>query len=238
MTYFFSAAANSVGDTDINPAGQARAALRQLALVAWLGILLGFAMQGVILAGKIAAGAMPGEAKIIIDMVQGVTWSFFVCAGIGLGTTLAKGRKVIGGLVGMVSGPLAMAIAKGGQKVMASALGAVDSPAALSLLTVGTLRAVEYGILGWILASLAARSDVRARNYVASGGAVGLLFGGSITALTAIRSSAEGQALDPVRLTATGFNEIAFPIGCALVVFLASKATGLLSRVNDVKPAT
>lgn len=236
MTYFFSAAAHNTGGTDMNAANQARSALRQMALVAWLGILLGFAMQALILAGKMAAGAMPGEAKILIDLAQGVTWSFFVCAGIGLGTTLAKGRKAIGGFVGMVSGPLAVALAKGGQKVMTSALGAVDSPAALSLLTVGTLRAVEYGVLGWILAGLAARSDVRARNYVASGGAVGLLFGGSITVLTAMKNGAEGQVLDPVRLTATGFNEIAFPIGCALVVFLASKATSLISRAGEVNP--
>ena len=102
---------------------QSRAAVRRVIAVAWLSILLGLLMQGLLLIGKVSVGPWPVYSKIFLNLVQGVTWSFFVCAGVGLGTTVAKSKAYLGGVVGMVAGPLAMGIAKGTQKLVGSILG-------------------------------------------------------------------------------------------------------------------
>ncbi|MER9065813.1 hypothetical protein NKH84_04495 [Mesorhizobium sp. M0902] len=60
--------------------------------VAWLAIALGFAMEALILTVRFAAGAYPATTQVLIELAQGVTWSFFVCAGVSLGTALTKVR--------------------------------------------------------------------------------------------------------------------------------------------------
>lgn len=198
-----------------------REILRRLATVAWLAILLGFAMQALVLAARTSLVGLPALTQILVDLAQGVTWSFFVCAGVGLGTTIARVRASIGGLIGAISAPLAMGLAKGGQKVMASAVGATTEPALFSLVTLGALRALEYGVLGWLLASLAARQETRASRYLAGGAAIGLVFGGAITAWMAWKASSAGAPFTTPRLVGVSLNEILFPIGCSLVVYIA-----------------
>jgi hypothetical protein len=199
----------------------AKLALKRLAMVAWLAILLGLAMQGLVLAGKISAGDRPAMASVMIDLAQGVTWSFFVCAGVGLGTTIAKAHSSLGGLIGLVAAPLAMGLAKGSQKFMVGALGAAQKPAILSLTTLGVLRAVEYGLLGWALAWLATRQETRASRYLTAGAIAGLVFGGGITLLTISTAQTKGIALVTPQILATAINEIVFPIGCSVVVYVA-----------------
>ncbi|RWO36327.1 MAG: hypothetical protein EOS08_00910 [Mesorhizobium sp.] len=60
-------------------------ALRRVVMVAWLAIALGFAMEALTLAGRLAAGSHPATTLILIELAQGVTWAFFVCAGLSLG---------------------------------------------------------------------------------------------------------------------------------------------------------
>jgi len=142
-------------------------ALKKLAVIALLAIALGFAMQGLILAGKLAGGsALPGAA-ILVDLAQGVTWSFLVCAGLGIGTSVARGRAVLGGVIAMICAPIAIAGAKSSQKVMAGLIGAAEQPAALSLATISVLRAIEYGVLGWLLTWLVLRTETRPLPYLA-----------------------------------------------------------------------
>src|SRR4051812_16137048 len=90
-------------------------ALKRVATVAWLAIALGFAMEALILTVRFAANSQSTSTQVLIELAQGVTWSFFVCAGVGLGTALAKARASLGGLIGAISAPLAMGIAKGTQ---------------------------------------------------------------------------------------------------------------------------
>jgi hypothetical protein len=199
----------------------ARLALRRVVMVAWLAIALGFAMQALILASRFAAGSHPATTQILIELAQGVTWAFFVCAGVSLGTAIAKVRASLGGLIAAISAPLAMVIAKGSQKVMVSALDAAAKPATLSLTTLGVLRAIEYGLLGWILASLASKENPRPLHFALAGALIGAVFGGGITVLTIETAAAKGAALALPQAVATGLNEIVFPIGCSLVVYIA-----------------
>ncbi|MER8380169.1 hypothetical protein NKH69_10060 [Mesorhizobium sp. M0976] len=212
----------SSGVPDVNPLShRARMALRRVVMVAWLAIALGFAMEALILTVRFAAGSYPATTLILIELAQGVTWSFFVCAGVSLGTALAKVRASLGGLISAISAPLAMGIAKGTQKVMVSALDAAAKPAVLSLTTLGVLRAIEYGLLGWILASLASKEEPRPLHFALAGALIGAVFGGGITVLTIETAAANDAALALPQAIATGLNEIVFPIGCSLVVYIA-----------------
>lgn len=198
-----------------------RRAIQRVITVAWLSIMLGLAMQALLLAAKIAVGPWPPYSKVILDLVQGVTWSFFVCAGVGLGTTVAKSKAYLGGVIGMIAGPLAMGVAKGTQKLVGSMLGVADSPVIVSLAELGLVRAFEYGILGWALASMVARDETRAHRFLAMGALVGVLFGGGATWLTFELARAKQMTLSDAQMLTTALNEVLFPIGCSLVVFIA-----------------
>lgn len=205
--------------------------LRRLAMVAWLGILLGFLMQGIVLAARASLDGLPATAQILVDLAQGVTWSFFVCAGIGLGTTIARVRTSIGGLIGAISAPLAMGLAKGGQKAMASAMGTPTEPALFSLVTLGAMRALEYGLLGWMLAWLAVGQESRASRYLLGGAAIGLVFGGAIATWMAWSAARAGSPFAMPRLVGVSLNEILFPIGCSLVVYIALRVGAQVKTV-------
>ncbi len=211
----------------------AEIALVRMAMVAWLSIVLGFAMQGIVLAGKLSVGSRPELVQVVIDLAQGVTWSFFVCAGVGLGTTIAKAHKALGGLIGLVVAPVAMGIAKGSQKFMVSALSAADRPVILSLGTMGVLRAIEYGLLGWALAWLASRQETPLGRFVLAGAAVGLAFGGGITALTVHVAQSKGLDLTVPQIIGLSINEIVFPIGCSVVVYFALQIGRQIRLIMD-----
>jgi len=212
---------NARGLDDEHVSTRTRAILRQLTMVAWLAILLGIAMQALSLAGRGSVGAHPTLIQIGVELAENVAWSFFVCAGIGLGSLLGKARPALGGLIGAVSAPLAMGLAKGSQKVLAGAAGAAEKPFIMSLMTLGVLRALEYGLLGWALAWLTSRSDARGWHFLVAGMLAGIVFGGSITWLTIDTAAARGPAMAPAQIVATTINEMIFPIGCALVVYIA-----------------
>lgn len=199
----------------------ARQALRRVMTVAWLSILLGLAMQGLVLFSKVYLGGWPPSARIVLDLVQGVTWSFFVCAGVGLGTTIAKSKAAIGGLISMIAAPAAMGIAKGTQKLVGDLLEATQSPVIISMTSLGIVRAIEYGVLGWLLAWMVAKDEDRWHRFLAAGASVGIVIGGGVTFATAKLAAMKGIALTPQQIVATGLNEILFPIGCSLVVFVA-----------------
>lgn len=199
----------------------ARLALRRVMMVTWLSIVLGLVMQGIVLASKVHLGGWPPSARIVLDLIQGVTWSFFVCAGVGLGTTIAKSKAYIGGLISLVAAPAAMGIAKGAQKLVGGLIKVADAPTIISLTTLGIVRAVEYGVLGWALAWLVARSEHRWHRFVGVGSAIGIVFGGGVTLATAHFAPASGIELKPQQIVAMGLNEVLFPIGCSLVVFIA-----------------
>lgn len=204
----------------LQPRGFARLALKRTVAAAWLAIALGFGMEALILAGKVSAGDRPPVAEVMIELAQGVTWSFLVCAGIGLGAALAKVHRSIGGMVGLIWTPVAAGIARISRSLMAGTLGAAGNPVVLSLTTVGVLRAIEYGVLGWALASLAAR-DGTMRRFLTAGALVGVLFGGPILLLTLQAALSKGMALDAGQTLAAALNELVFPIGVALVIHIA-----------------
>lgn len=211
--------------------------VQRIAIIAVLAVLLGFTMQGLILGAKLlAGGAFPG-AKLFVDLTQGVAWSVLICAGVGIGTAIMKVRAALAGLIAALFAPIALSVAKSVQKVMASAIGVVDQPAALSLVTISALRAVEYGILGWALASLLQKEVKSASAFLGAGCTVGVVFGGAIAALGYHAASLGGQIPGSAQVAASLVNEIVSPIGCALVIYCGQLVGRNVSMLSSHSPS-
>jgi hypothetical protein len=209
---------------------KAQLALKRVAVAALLAIVLGFVMQAAILAAKLVAGASFPGITLLVDLAQGVTWSFLVCAGVSVATAVTQGRVMLASLIAAVFAPIALALAKSAQKVMGHLIGAASEPGVLSLTTVGIFRAVEYGVLGWVLAVLVQKQEARAWPYLGIGAAVGLLVGGSFVGLSLSAASSAGAEPATAEVAAMVVNEVFFPIGCALVIF-ASQWVGRSLKV-------
>jgi hypothetical protein len=201
-------------------ARRAQGELRSIAIVALLAIGLGLVMQMLIVTARLlAGGAFPGIAGLA-DVANGVTWSFFVCTGVAIGVSIGKARKALAGLIGFLFAPIAIAAAKAMQKAVIVAIDAVETVAVLPVTTLGLVRAVEYGVLAWVLAVLAEREVARPLPYLGVGTGVGLVFGISLALLTRASALAAGTDLTAPQIAGTLMNEVGSPIGCAFLIFI------------------
>jgi GNAT superfamily N-acetyltransferase len=171
---------------------------------AWLAVLLGILLQLALL----AIPAVRQSAQLVADFAGKITWSVVVC------TSLAAARAATAAsptLTGLLGAPLAFAAAKAVQKSLTAA---GVAPAGAALLLIGT-RAVEYAILGYLLARLGRRDDAAAKHYLRPA----LLLGAIAFAVLAI---ARGDGLG-IALLSLAINEIAFPAGCAITIYTAER---------------
>jgi hypothetical protein len=199
---------------------RAQGELRSIALVALLAIGLGLVMQVLIVTARLlAGGAIPGIAGLA-DLANGVTWSFFVCTGVAIGVSIGKARKALAGLIGFLFAPIAIAAAKAMQKAVLVAIDAVERAALLPVTTLGLVRAIEYGLLAWLLAVMAEREVARPLPYLGIGTAVGVVFGVTLALLTRASAMAAGTDLTAPQIAGTLMNEIGSPIGCAFLIFI------------------
>lgn len=216
-----------------SPAQRAVPALRRIAVVALLSVILGLAVQSAVLGIKLA-GRPPGT-DLVVDLASGIAWSLLVCTGLAIGLTIAKGRPLLTGTLAFCFAPAALATAKASQKVLTDWLDAAERQAVLGIGTVSLLRAAEYALLGWLLARLVVRDEDRPWSYLGAGCAAGLIFGGAITGLTWRAASHGGAPLAAPVLGATVINEMVFPVGCALVIFFG-QFVGHHVKVLDAGP--
>ena len=205
--------------TPMDPAAAVPNLRATLLRVAWLSILLGFAMEALILLLAAGVANVPSLKPIVADLVQKVSWSVFVCVGLAIGTAASKARAPVMGLMGLLSAPLAFNAARFLHKSTAHAL-AIAGPAVSgpSPYLLGLIKGAEYGCLGSVLGWLGRRPWGGAVAHIGAGLGVGLLFGGVVLALTAM---AVPSPLSPAALLVRGVNEVLFPIGCSLVLFAA-----------------
>ena len=205
------------------PAGRSSAASPNLGVkllrVAWLAIALGIAMESLLLLLGAGLGRALGLGSIVADLVGNVTWSMFVCCGLAVGTAVAKARVPAMGLLGLLAAPAAFEVSRALHKGTLEAIATTGGGAGevLSPVLVGVIKGVEYGCLGMAIAWVGQRPWGGAAAHVAVGLLVGLVFGGTIVALT-MGSTPPPTAADALSL---GVNEVIFPIGCSLVLFSA-----------------
>jgi len=202
------------------PAIRSRTA-EQLFRAAWLAIVLGIALEIVALVLARSFGALKGARPVIADLAQKTSWSLFVCVGVAFGTALARGRAALGGLLGLIAGPVAFQgariVHKSVSEAMALSAAAASGPSPLLL---GALKGIEYGALGAFLAWLRRQPRRSASDYVFGGLACGVVFAGTVAALVIGASPAIPTV---AALAPRVVNELLHPIGCALVVFAATE---------------
>jgi Family of unknown function (DUF5317) len=184
--------------------------------VAWLAILLGLLLQLALLLMAAGFGTAISPRPLLVDAFRTVSWSLLVCVGVALGRVAAKGRVPLEGLAGLLAAPLALTAANIVQKGVAEALEVAGTRAGPAPLWVLALKAAEYAFLGMALGWVGRRAWGGALGHVAAGLVTGVGFGGAFLTLTVL------AAPPPLpSLLAKGVNELLFPVGCALVVFIA-----------------
>lgn len=206
---------NQVGTTKVEDP----AALRGLAAIAMLAVVLGIAVQLLILTAKLTTGLQVPGIIFLVDLAQGVTWSILVCTGVAIATSVLKARAVLAGIMSAIFAPVAIGLAKASQRMVAGLLEVAEQQAILSLGSVSLLRAVEYGALGYLLGTLAQRSEKRLHRYLAAGLTVGVFLGGAVLALTAFFARRSGLPFGSAQIATGVINEVVFPVGCAIVIY-------------------
>ena len=197
--------------------------------VAWLAILLGFAMEILLLLFTAGFEILPGFRSVLVDLIGKVSWSALVCAGLAIGTAASKVRTPFMGLLGLLAAPLAFHVSRTLQQGVAKTLevAAAGAPVgSYTLILLALLKAVEYGCLGAAIGWIGRRPWGGALAHAAVGLAVGILFGGAIVSFT---YWAAPEPLAAADLFSRGVNEILFPVGCSLVLY---SATALGERVG------
>jgi hypothetical protein len=186
--------------------------------VAWLAILLGLLLQLAMLLVAAGFGKDISPRPALAETFRTVSWSLLVCVGVALGRVAAKGRLPLEGVTGLLAAPLALTVANAVQKGVAEAVNAAGVPAGPAPVWVLAIKAAEYGALGLALESVGRRAWHSVSGHLAVGLLTGVVFGGVF--LTMIVQSAPTPLPAP-SLLAKGLNELLFPVGCALVVFIA-----------------
>jgi hypothetical protein len=186
--------------------------------VAWLAIVLGLLLQLAVLLVAAGFGTAVNPRPVLAETFRTVSWSLLVCVGVALGRVAAKGRVPLEGATGLLAAPLALTVANTVQKGVAEALNAADTPAGPAPLWVLALKAAEYACLGLALGWVGRRARGSALGHIAAGLVTGFVFGGAFLALV-VQSAT--TSLSTPSLLVRGVNELLFPVGCALVVFIA-----------------
>jgi hypothetical protein len=201
------------------PAG---ALASQLFAAAWMAVALGFALEGLTALGAFTLGRSTSLQVFFASVGQKVGWGTIVCVGLAFAKAFKPKDAGAAAWAGMLAAPLAFTLARAIHKGLAQALGldvASTAPALLVLLT--SIKALQYGVLGSSLARLDELETATLSSYLRTGAWVAILFGGATLAATALFSPVSASA---GAWLARGINELLFPMGCALVLFVASVA--------------
>jgi hypothetical protein len=78
--------------------------------VAWLAILLGMAMEGILLVLSAGLGDLLGLGSIVAELARNVSWSVLVCLGLSVGKAVQSARVQVMGLLGFLVAPAAFEI--------------------------------------------------------------------------------------------------------------------------------
>ncbi len=192
--------------------------VRTLLNVAWLSIALGVVLELLLLLVATFSGTFSTIKPFIADCVQKVTWSFFVCVGLAVGTTAAKFKAQVMGLMGFLSAPagfyLARALHKGATQALSLAGAAPGGPAPL---LIAIIKAVQYATLGWLIGQISKENITLAR-YLRIGVLVGMSYGVAIVVLFVFAATAP---LSTAQIISRIINEVLFPLGCSVILYSA-----------------
>ena len=197
--------------------------------VAWLAILLGMAMEGILLLLSAGLGDLLGLGSIVAELARNVSWSLLVCLGLSVGKAVQSARVQVMGLLGFLVAPAAFEISRVIHKGAIQALAISGSAGEdLSPFLLALIKGLEYGCLGLAIGWVSQRPWGGAMAHMAVGFVVGAVFGGFVIALLA----ASGPEVSTTILLSRGVTEVLFPVGCSLVLFSA-EALGTSMASSD-----
>lgn len=192
---------------------------QSLLRVGWLAVLLGLAIEIILVLLAAGFGTLKGAYPVLADLVQKISWSVIVCVGIAVGTMAQKARGPLMGLAGLLAAPLAFVAARSLHKGALAALGVAAAAGPVpSLILIGAIKGLQYASFGLALNWVEKKPWGKLAAYLATGLAVGVVFGGTILAL--IIQAAPQMPPFPV-LVSSATSEVLFPVGCALVIYVS-----------------
>ena len=184
--------------------------------VAWLSILLGLAIEVILLVIATGAGKLPGIQSIAADLTQKISWSMIICVGLAFGKAASKGQPSWMALAGLVSAPIAFNVARTLHKSVSFALKAAEPGAGAGFpFLIAGVKGLEYAALGMLLGWVGKRANAGVSAYAGVGLLVGIVFGGLIVGLLA------PAEFDVIKALPQLINEVLFPLGCSLALFAA-----------------
>ena len=159
-----------------------------------------------------------------------------MCAGLAVGTVVSELRAPLMGFLGLLAAPLAFTVARSlhqsAEQVLA--VSGTASAGQVSLVLIVLLKGIEYGCLGVTLGWIGRRPWGGALAHVAAGLAVGVVFGGAIVSLT---YAAAPEPLPTAQVVSQAVNEVLFPVGCALILFVAAAVARWQASQAEETPA-
>ncbi len=183
---------------------------------AWLAVALGLAVEGLVLLSAALSGGSLAAKPFTAELVQKIAWSFVVCVALAVARTASRAAGAVMGISGLLAAPLAFAVARGLHKGAAQALGlvaaAVPGP---SPLLIAAIKGLEYALLGVLIGWMGKKAWGSVGAHALAGGGVALLFGTPLVIL----SVAALPQVSAAAVLARAVNELAFPVGCALVLY-------------------
>jgi len=195
--------------------------IRKLLVAAALSVALGLLLQIIVM---LVLQKWP--ANLLAETAQKITWSTIVCSALAIGTSLRRALPGVVGLIGLISAPTAFFAAKATQKALSAGASAAG-PAIPAALETAAVKGVQYLVFGLLIVLVASRRGWK------SHAAVGLLVGalGAAWILYRLVTGNDPAPATPA-LVARALNEVVFPVGCALILWVAGRL-GTLARARS-----
>jgi hypothetical protein len=196
--------------------------------IAWLSILLGLALEIIMLLIAVNANKIPGIEPIMANLVQKISWSGLVCTGLAFGKAASGANPAWMAFAGLLSAPSAFAIARVLHKSTADALKVASAGAAAAFpFLIAGLKGLEYAVLGLVLGWIGKNANSGVFAYGFGGLVIGVVFGTTIAGTSTPGGFGTMNIIPPL------VNEVLFPVGCSLAIYVADligKRTGAVAE--------
>jgi hypothetical protein len=196
--------------------------VRNISTIVVLSIVLGLVLQVAIVTTRAIFGA--DSPSWLPETVGSVSWALIVCFGVAAGTTIMRSTATTAGIIALIFTPIALAAAKAAQKGMTVLLGQPAENLSASIFLIAAIKAIQYGFLSYVLVILTRRGSDSLRPYLLFGIGVGLTFG---LLLTFIAAWTADPAMPTAKLASTTVNEVLFPLGCVIAIYIARSVARL-----------
>ncbi len=192
--------------------------------VAVWSVALGIGLEIAHLALLAFQDRLPDVARVVAETLGKVTWSVLVCVSISFGMAAGRARPRAMALLGMLSAPAGFAIARSVHKGVGSALSVAPGTAeALSPFLMAGIKAVEYGVLGLVVARISSRPVISLRIHILAGLAIGVA-AAILVSMLLLRAQPNTPTMV---IVGRAVAEILFPVGCSAVIYVTERAMRL-----------